>query len=457
MSLGARNQKWVVVAASLLFLGVAIFAPTEDENNPNLVRPSSFLTNRSDGKALYLSAEELGIECDRWMSPTSLLDRKVANFVSLHPSVRMTFSEADQILSWVNRGGHLLYVPAASSMGGDSGFEARETDPLLSRLKVRSEGVWDRMSIKPSPMKIDRSAWAPAEPLFADMGAAIGGLGHGLALRADKEKRNQWEILASRNSSDRGLARGDATEASQSKVMDESAATSGAVIGIARRSYGSGEIVLLSDATDLLNGRINDSEPALFVLRLLSSWRGRGVVYFDELHHGFKAGEGLLATVWGWLRRSRRGQACLGLFCLILIAVLINGLRLGSPIPAPPKFGRSSLDHVDALAQAYSRANGRNRSAQLLLEGFRLREARGALRSDSLALHLDDLAQAHPELAAEVECLRAEFEALERKPDPTNKPDDRSRPSLTRLAQAMDRVHAVAHAKAGHHKSLRVS
>lgn len=461
MKLGSVNQKWVIIAVALVFLGLSIFAPSEEANNRNLVRPSSFLTNRSDGKVLYLSAEELGIECDRWMKPTFLLDQKVANFVCLHPSVKMTFSEADDILDWVNRGGHLLYAPAVSSMGGSSGFEARTTDTLLNRLKVRSEGVWDRMSFEPPPMKIHRSVWAPAQDLFDELGPAISGLGHSLELSDEKIRRDQWDVLASRSSSYSLRTAEDAAEGAQSHAAMEIGAAPGDEVGIARRSFGGGEIVLLSDATDLINGRIKDSEPAIFALRLLAGWSERGVVHFDELHHGFKAGKGMLASVWGWLTGSRRGRACLGLFLLILIAVLIHGIRLGSPIPAPPKMGRSSLGHVDALANAYSRASGRNRSAQLLLEGFRLRQGRGAVRTESLDQHLEDIEMAYPDLSTEIECMRTELEALGPDSDSPNKPGAGNRPSLARLAQAADRIHAVTHAvthtRRGHHNSLRVS
>ena len=70
-------------------------------------------------------------------------------------------------------------------------------------------------------------------------------------------------------------------------------------------------------------------------------------------------------------------------------------------VPAPPPPGRSSVEHVEALAQAYARAQAHARPARLLID-----HAVSRLGSVDLGTRLDTLARTHPELEGELERVR---------------------------------------------------
>src|SRR5262249_49064151 len=114
-----------------------------------------------------------------------------------------------------------------------------------------------------------------------------------------------------------------------------------------------------------------------------------------------------------------------------LTALLVAGIRLGRPLAPAPQVGRSTLEHVAALAGAWRRVPAGRREQELLLEGLRLKL--GGQLDDA---RLKQLAIARPDLAAPVAAIAAALAV------PREQPSNERAPTLQWCA-AVDSVLAA--------------
>jgi hypothetical protein len=124
---------------------------------------------------------------------------------------------------------------------------------------------------------------------------------------------------------------------------------------------GQGRVILASTAYPFTNlGLKEDGNPAL-VLNLLALAKSQGPLWFDEWHHGFR-GVAKAVGPENWLRQTPLGRALLFVAGVIFLALLLQGLRFGRPVPLPRELRRrGALEHVTAVANL-SRLAGHRRA-----------------------------------------------------------------------------------------------
>lgn len=142
---------------------------------------------------------------------------------------------------------------------------------------------------------------------------------------------------------------------------------------------GEGWVVAFSDADPLRNDTLRASGGAvLFARAAVEAVRAAdgGPLYFDEYHHGYRAGGNVTGALLRFLRRQPAGHAVLQMAAAGVLLLLLLGRRFGAPLPAAPVMRRSPLEHVEALAGAYRQAGARRTVRTLLLAGMSRRLGR---------------------------------------------------------------------------------
>jgi hypothetical protein len=147
---------------------------------------------------------------------------------------------------------------------------------------------------------------------------------------------------------------------------------------------------------------------------------------------GFSHGLGSLGSIpWALLRfltRTDLGLALLLALAVGLVWLVTQTVRQAPPLPEPPPPGRSTVEHVEALAAAYARAGARARPARLLIQ-----QAERRLGKIDLGQRLERLDRTRPELGASTERVRAALGA----------PRSVTVDELARLALDLDAVTAA--------------
>ncbi|MCE5192078.1 MAG: hypothetical protein LLG08_10035 [Actinomycetia bacterium] len=128
------------------------------------------------------------------------------------------------------------------------------------------------------------------------------------------------------------------------------------------RSVGAGEVVWLADSYALSNDGIAKADNAQLAVLVAAS---RGPVYFDEYHHGFARGGGILE------RLGAGGQSALLVFAIgVALMLVAYGRRLGPTIGvAETPVARTSA-YIDSLAGLYRKAGARREALQALADGL---------------------------------------------------------------------------------------
>jgi len=122
---------------------------------------------------------------------------------------------------------------------------------------------------------------------------------------------------------------------------------------------GKGRVILSSTPYLFSNLALKDETTATLVLNILALAGQKGVIWFDEWHHGFQS-EGIIGP-GQWLQHTPGGHALLFVVGVIFVALLLQGRAFGRPIPLVHEIKRRSpLEHVTAIANLNRKAGHRN-------------------------------------------------------------------------------------------------
>jgi len=151
---------------------------------------------------------------------------------------------------------------------------------------------------------------------------------------------------------------------------------------------GQGRALVIADPSFLTARRLHKGADNLVFLYNVAALHARdGVVYFDEYHHGLRAGGGF----WGYLQYHGQQAALVPVLLVIGIAVWAATVRLGPAVARPPETHADAVDYASAVARIYQRAGTRHLLAKVLARGFmaaltgHLRLRRSALPAEVLA------------------------------------------------------------------------
>ncbi len=347
-----RNWVSAILTTSVLVVLALVLAPfsVQRSADPFLERPSTFFTDPSGARALFLVMKELLPSAEQWRRPLNLLPLpddpdSPATLIVAGPRQPIAKSEAEHLDRWLAAGGQLILASAdgwpiafrlssddAAKREADSATPTKENSTYLSRHAATIR--WS----KPTEPRIDRIV-GPAVPTPV------------LAV----ESRQKF------------------VSAEGAKIV-ASAGTGALAVEI---PVGRGRIVALADPTLVSNRALGEADNAVWIVTLAAGW-GNGKILIDEFHHGFgrqrSAGEltwAFLQTPWGWCALQLAAAGALYLFGY--------RRRFGriSELSAPER--ASPLELIDARAGFFQAAAAKGLAAELIAQNLaqNLAAARG--------------------------------------------------------------------------------
>ncbi len=137
-------------------------------------------------------------------------------------------------------------------------------------------------------------------------------------------------------------------------------------ITAAVQSYGAGTLWQLSGHHTLINDQLRDPAQATLLLAFLRNVKAGGTIRLDTYHlWGPTTGVTEIRTLQEWLYYSTWGWALLFLLAMTAFFILLQGRRLGPPLPAQAEVRRrEAAEYVISMANLARRARHRKVLAQ---------------------------------------------------------------------------------------------
>jgi hypothetical protein len=348
----------VIVVGAVLAI-VLTPAPAPDNSNP-----SSYATGNDGTYALYQLVGAVGGHAQRLAGSgfaSSL--RSGSTLVEAAPSTPFNPGQMRGLLRFVRAGGTLLYALDRPAIDA----------PVLAALGLREAG-----SIA-GPSWHERLPLGGGPELVVQTGRATGLVPNGA---------NSLPVLGP----------------SKSPV---------AVV----ESLGMGQVIVVGSEAPISNRLLRDRADGQFALLALRVRPGSRVL-FDEIHHGYTAGDGVGELLFG----TPLGLAAVLAAVVLLLFLISSGRRLGRPLPPPELMSkRSTDDHLDALAELYARTGDQRALAARYLDEL-------SASGPGVALEGGD----YGDLSRRLRLVTAELEAASREPLDARR--------LRKLARASDAV-----------------
>ena len=309
----------------LAVIAISSAIPPNDQVNPSSRSAGSLGT-----LALYTWFSDLGLDVGRISGSFDLTASDVV--FCYDPTVALTTPDVDALMTFIRGGGDLVLVVTPDSLAAAA--------PLLGKLDVN-----------PSATQGNGSATV-AEPF-------------------DSTDRVHSVPVAS------GL-----TFSNQAPLVPMLVEKNNVVAGVIR--IGSGRAYVLGDTAPLSNDGLRHPDSSDVALSLLQRARG-GRISFDEYHHG----EGTQAAGAGAIFDGPVGLASVLVAMVVLLAIALNGRRLGKPVQdggdaRVPSAGA----YVTAMGQLFARSRQRGPIAARYADELK-RKIGSATGVDR---HLDDAA-----------------------------------------------------------------
>jgi hypothetical protein len=347
-----RNRRDVITLALLLaaLAGIALLVRPYADDAADDPRPSTYLTGPNGARALFLLMDELGVSATRLLQPWAE-PLPAGVLVVLAPAQPPTPREVETLLAWMDAGGTLIYGAGAGA------------DPVAIALDVQLQTTQpDTLSPLQAVRWTGETAYAAGEPAGAAARQWSAGVDSVAGFRSALSATSP------------ALHNGDA------EVLLRTLAGAPALVVLAR---GEGRAVVWSDAAVLSNRLLRDGAAALLFARAVSdAVADGGALTFDEYHHGYRQGSPARA-LWQFVTGTGAGRALLQAALAGMLLLLLYGHRLGAPLLEAVGRRRSPLEHVDAVAAAYRRADARRTARRLIVTGLERRLGRRILQSDT--------------------------------------------------------------------------
>jgi hypothetical protein len=349
MSPTTRNWITAALAITLLFVLAVTLAGLsgEPKSDSFLERPSTFFTDSSGARALFLVTKKLLPSVQQWRRPLSLLPiaedpRSASTLIVADPRRHLSKTEAEHLDRWLAKGGQLIL---ATSNGWPLSDSNRGGEPELERTSAdKSERELTPAVKKPTYLSTHgaKLVWSKrGEPRNLRITGAALPEG-GLDVRSSQSffSVNGAQVIA---------AAGDAALA----------------VAI---SLGKGRIVAIADPAIVSNQALREADNAVWLVTLVAGWGNQGVL-FDEYHHGFgqrrSAGDltwAFLQTPWGW---------CVSQVALAALLYVFGYRRRFGRLSEPPPIDRASpLDLVKARGGFLQAAAAQGLAAELIAQNF---------------------------------------------------------------------------------------
>jgi hypothetical protein len=367
----------VLSAAAIVLALFILLAPQEREDVGAAY--SSYAVGAGGARALYETLGRLGFAVSR--NETSLASAPISDSTSayalIQPAQPLTTIEQTQLLEAVRRGLVLIFTPDDDELADSLGFELRSSPGgfyTLSRTTVAGGNP-------PAPPTQDpRAAFQEAFPISVTV--------------ASKSKSDNQTFLWLQSLS------------AVDQAISDSARRPALVLG---HRFGRGYVIAVAPAQILMNQVMRQPRAAIAVVRALQFANGSAPsarsprVVFDEYHHGFGVHADMPAAVVHALTDTPPGRVALEITVAALVLLMAFAVRPLAPVSIPPISRRSPLEHVGALAHAYSQVDARSLGTSMLVRGLRRRHSLGLPRSASNTTYLSALRDRLPAVSADVD------------------------------------------------------
>jgi hypothetical protein len=303
-----------------------------------LRRPSTFFTDPSGARALFLVVKQFFPAAEQWRRPFQFLPAPPAasTLIVAGPQRPLGEREAQDLERWIGEGGQLILLTANGwPMRRQRAGEDAESD----------DGSMDESSPGAAPTFLMRHEpalrWSKPEKKILT--------GHAGGDSITDEKLNLgWHAGFRQTGGARAIA------------------SAGNTLLAVEIPVGHGRIVAVADPAMASNGALRRSDNAVWLIGLITSWRA-GPVLFDEYHHGFGQKRGTMeltlaffSTPWGW--------CVLQLAAAGLLYIFIYRRRFGR-IREPLAPARASpLELIEARAGVFHTAGAQRLAADLIVQ-----------------------------------------------------------------------------------------
>jgi hypothetical protein len=372
-----------LATGTFLVLSVLLAGLSSHQSRDMLLqRPSTFFTDLSGARALFLVIQQFLPATEQWRRPLNLLPLPGApeapnTIMIAGPSRPLGANEAEHLHRWLASGGRLILLTVDGWPLGRR-RAANEADAQEEEPADKEQGSGNTLLSRYAP----GLKWTQAGKI--DTGRAAG------PSIPDGEFVLRWRLSFA--------------DTAGTKII----ASAGNAALAVEIPVGKGRITAIADPTMASNGALRRSDNAVWLVSLAA---GSGAkVLFDEYHHGFgeKRGAGELTrafftTPWGW--------SVLQIVFAGFLYVFVYRRRFGR-IKEPPSPNRASpLELVHARAGFLRVAAAQGLAADLIVQHLcqHLGKAHGkTIDSADLGRELDKLGKSHG-AAAPVTALRALF------------------------------------------------
>ena len=313
----------IAALAILAVIAISTAIPPNDQLNPSSRSAGSLGT-----LALYTWFSDLGLDVGRISTTFDVSGSDVV--FCYDPTVALTNADIASLMTFLQSGGDLVLVVTPDSLAAAA--------PLLSKLEVNPSG------------SIGAGTAMVALPFDSTDRVRAVPVGNGLTL------------------------------ADQAPLVPMLVERNGVVAGMVR--VGAGRAYVLGDTEPLSNDGLRHGNSSFLALSLLQRARG-GRISFDEYHHG----EGAQTNGAGAIFDGPVGLAALLIAGVVLLAIALNGRRLGKPVQDRGEAAvPSATAYVTAMGQLFARSRQRGPIAAHYADELK-RRIGAATGVDS---HLDD-------------------------------------------------------------------
>jgi hypothetical protein len=290
----------LILIAALCILAVIAISTAIPPNDG--LNPSSRSAGTLGTLALYTWFSNLGLDVGRISGNFDLSGTDVV--FCYEPTVALASSDVNALMQFLRSGGDLVLVVAPDSLAAAA--------PLLGALQVNPSGS----------------------------------LGSGVATVAQPfDSTDRVRAVPVGN----GLTFSDQAPLVPMLVENHEVVAAMVQVGAAGRAF------ILGDTEPLSNDGLRRGDSAFLALSLLQRARG-GAISFDEYHHG----DGAQAAGAGAIFDGPVGLATLLVGLVVLLAIALNGRRLGKPAQdAADVVVPSATTYVTAMGQLFARSRQR--------------------------------------------------------------------------------------------------
>ncbi len=377
----------LLVIGSLILLNSLSYQREEEQLDSELFpNRSTFNAGPTGTRAFHDLLKETGHTVMRWRElPERLLvvaGERIDIFVVIGPT-RISFDEDEAriLLLWVRRGGTLVLVDRRPS---DRFLKSTEWNVSLEQsfevpdFLAPSDDVTAGVSPSaPSQATLfTRNVEAVMPSRFASaIRFTLSPMEYSASTEIPPQKDDQYEDDEWSLSEDTDEANDEEAGEPVSDAPVQHIVTKRGIL-LADWRIGEGRVALLSDPYIISNSGINQRDNLQLALNLVTG-SGKGVIAFDEFHHGRGVTQNpMLGYFKGTPVLALAGQ----LVFLLLVITFTRARRFARPIPVKQVDRRSSLEFVASMAELQHRA----RAFDLAIENIYGRTRRALARNAGL-------------------------------------------------------------------------